>query len=215
MLLWHRDQFVLTSIDQHPTKQKKRTPHNHHQTRRINMSGASSAPCKSYTDGWWNCLKDGSDAGRSNTASKTCKPLAMKLDQCREEWRRKNPPAVVAVVVAATIPIEQFDGTVSERMEKKESACTCCSSGRSSNNSNRTIWWNTDPPERKMSSIKLGSKPVLNGVRGINQNVKRKLPPYRYVWNPPKIRSWHRPKVIKYGRIIKSNNTVKKRRDNK
>mmetsp|Transcript_50931 Transcript_50931/g.56896 ORF Transcript_50931/g.56896 Transcript_50931/m.56896 type:complete len:136 (+) Transcript_50931:300-707(+) len=72
------------------------------------MSGAS-APCKSYTDGYRNCLKECRDSGRSKTASKTCKPLALKLDNCREEWRKKNPPAAVAVVSATTI--EQFDGT--------------------------------------------------------------------------------------------------------
>lgn len=51
----------------------------------------SSAYCKPHTNAYRNCLKDCRDAGRSKTASKTCKPLAIKLDTCREEWRRKNP----------------------------------------------------------------------------------------------------------------------------
>jgi hypothetical protein len=50
---------------------------------------SASAECKSYTDSYRNCLKDCRDSGRSKTSSKTCKPLAIKLDNCREEWRRK------------------------------------------------------------------------------------------------------------------------------
>ena len=57
---------------------------------------SASVECKSYTDSYRNCLKDCRDSGRSKTSSKTCKPLAIKLDNCREEWRRKydinNPP---------------------------------------------------------------------------------------------------------------------------
>lgn len=49
----------------------------------------SSAFCKSYTDAYRNCLKDCRDSGRSKTASKTCKPLAIKLDTCRQQWRTK------------------------------------------------------------------------------------------------------------------------------
>mmetsp|Transcript_26639 Transcript_26639/g.62572 ORF Transcript_26639/g.62572 Transcript_26639/m.62572 type:complete len:150 (+) Transcript_26639:30-479(+) len=51
----------------------------------------SSAYCKSYTDAYRSCLKDCRDSGRSKTASKICKPLAIKLDSCREEWRKKYP----------------------------------------------------------------------------------------------------------------------------
>ena len=58
---------------------------------------SASVECKSYTDSYRNCLKDCRDSGRSKTSSKTCKPLAIKLDNCREEWRRKydinNPPS--------------------------------------------------------------------------------------------------------------------------
>ena len=57
---------------------------------------SASVECKPYTDSYRNCLKDCRDSGRSKTSSKTCKPLAIKLDNCREEWRRKydlsNPP---------------------------------------------------------------------------------------------------------------------------
>lgn len=58
---------------------------------------SASVECKSYTDSYRNCLKDCRDSGRSKTSSKTCKPLAIRLDNCREEWRRKyainNPPS--------------------------------------------------------------------------------------------------------------------------
>ena len=63
----------------------------------------SSAYCRSHTDAYRNCLKDCRDSGRSKTASKTCKPLAVKLDGCREEWRRKNPTKSKPTVVAATV----------------------------------------------------------------------------------------------------------------
>jgi hypothetical protein len=53
---------------------------------------SSSVQCKSYTDSYRNCLKDCRDSGRSKTSSKTCKPLAIKLDNCREEWRKKYDP---------------------------------------------------------------------------------------------------------------------------
>mmetsp|Transcript_3519 Transcript_3519/g.8390 ORF Transcript_3519/g.8390 Transcript_3519/m.8390 type:complete len:135 (-) Transcript_3519:1191-1595(-) len=74
----------------------------------------SSAYCKAHTNAYRNCLKDCRDAGRSKTASKTCKPLAVKLDDCREEWRIKNP-----VVAKTKVPAEDtksasgegFDGT--------------------------------------------------------------------------------------------------------
>ena len=69
---------------------------------------SASVECKSYTDSYRNCLKDCRDSGRSKTSSKTCKPLAIKLDNCREEWRRKNPPPVV---VATPDAVEKFDGT--------------------------------------------------------------------------------------------------------
>ena len=58
--------------------------------------GGSTAQCKAQTDAHRNCLKECRDAGRSKTASKTCKPLAVKLDSCREAWRKKHQPAAAA-----------------------------------------------------------------------------------------------------------------------
>ncbi|VEU42091.1 unnamed protein product [Pseudo-nitzschia multistriata] len=50
----------------------------------------ASAHCRSHTDAYRNCLKECRDSGRSKTASKTCKPLAVRLDACREDWRKKH-----------------------------------------------------------------------------------------------------------------------------
>jgi len=78
----------------------------------------SSAYCKVHTNAYRNCLKDCRDSGRSKTASKTCKPLAVKLDDCREEWRSKNPveiktkDAVVALKKETKkSSVDGFDGT--------------------------------------------------------------------------------------------------------
>ena len=72
----------------------------------------SSAHCRSHTDAYRNCLKDCRDSGRSKTASKTCKPLAVKLDGCREEWRRQNP--------VKSKPISP--STIDKKTEKNSSA---------------------------------------------------------------------------------------------
>ena len=81
----------------------------------INMS---SAYCRSHTNAYRKCLKDCRDSGRSKTASKTCKPLAIKLDDCREEWRRKNPvetkvpkPKKEMNGAQQSSSVEGFDGT--------------------------------------------------------------------------------------------------------
>ena len=82
----------------------------------------SSAYCKTHTNAYRNCLKDCRDSGRSKTASKTCKPLAVKLDDCREEWRRKNPAKATTAVstpkkaekngkTKGAAELEGFDGT--------------------------------------------------------------------------------------------------------
>eukprot|EP00536_Pseudo-nitzschia_multiseries_P014396 jgi/Psemu1/214531/e_gw1.696.3.1 len=79
----------------------------------------ASAHCKSHTDAYRNCLKDCRDSGRSKTASKTCKPLAVRLDRCREDWRRANPKETTVIKkpgtehnsATSTKQSDSFDGT--------------------------------------------------------------------------------------------------------
>ena len=71
----------------------------------------SSLACKASTVAYRNCLKDCRDAGRSSTASKTCKPYALKLDHCRAEWKRKNPSKPTTTTTVATTTTQTFDGT--------------------------------------------------------------------------------------------------------
>ena len=81
-----------------------------------NPSIMSSLACKALTVAYRNCLQDCRDAGRSNTASKTCKPYALKLDHCRAEWKRKNPskPTTTTTTTSTTTTTNStnaFDGT--------------------------------------------------------------------------------------------------------
>ena len=76
----------------------------------------SSLACKASTVAYRNCLKDCRDAGRSNTASKTCKPYALTLDHCRAEWKRKNPSTgttatTTKAAAASSRKDTTFDGT--------------------------------------------------------------------------------------------------------
>ena len=84
----------------------------------------SSAYCKSHTDAYRSCLKDCRDSGRSKTASKTCKPLAIKLDACREEWRRQNPakPSPIAALNDHPKVVKNTVSAKNTKAKQKESS---------------------------------------------------------------------------------------------